>query len=106
MPELWVPLPKRRHCGPGVPDERLAQVLAAAASDSDELQLPARRHLSRHEAEPDCQITSAGESGPVAEGRDEGGRVERADTWVRGQPGSRRDQHQKAMTAASARAEA
>ncbi|KQP53616.1 hypothetical protein ASF41_23330 [Methylobacterium sp. Leaf111] len=81
-----IALAQSRHRGPSALNQHLAQVLAAAFCDPEEAWSSARCDLTRHEAEPGRQITSAGEGRHIADRRDQRCSIECADARDGGEP--------------------
>src|ERR1700733_9527577 len=60
-------------------DQDLAKVYVAALTDAEELGLAAGRVLTRHDAEPSCELSTLAKGGSVADGSDDGRRYHWAD---------------------------
>src|ERR1700684_4602637 len=60
-------------------DQDLAEVYVSALTDAEELCLAAGRVLTRHDAEPSCELSTLAKGGSVADGSDDGRRYHWAD---------------------------
>ena len=68
-----------RHGGPRAVDELRAQVAVAALADAEKLGSASGRVLPGRQPEPGCEVAPFGERRPVADGRQQRGRVDRTD---------------------------